>query len=458
MGEFFFARRRKMLTVEQSVKREGAAPKVARSEASAKPATVKTRQKKKKVRAEKKELQCDDERKTVKTNGKRRPVSSDAVKRAPTLLQAKDRVKHATVAKKAIRDGRAWVRSMRALVDDASFLGTSGGRELKSKTQRKAVKSTILRSTVCTIVFVSVCGSDTPCPGQPYLTLDAAIAAAGVPSYDVPLLVLVGAGTTYPAFHLPANCYVIGAGYTATCVAAVSLDLASWNTAQTQKGGMQDVGVLGTSTFDYYTATLAQSAKIYLTGVRLYGSVLWRAFRPAGQQLLMIGCDVEGNFVQRGGAVFWQGNSTSGSIDVYAADPNPLVTPALTPAELHTSCALYDGAQISPNESLAVRVRIHNTGSAKHKYAVTADIAAFNCGGTLDVIGNGETGLTNVYCSAIGIPESSLVAVTNKGALVNTTFANAIGYVPLEKCRWIGPAPRTVQEALDRIAAAYGPF
>jgi hypothetical protein len=371
-------------------------------------------------------------------------------------------------------------------------------------------------------VAAAPCGSDTPVAGQPYATIGAAIAAVGPGSLAALTLVLVAPGF-YPAFALPAYCYVTGSGYSATSVAGVTLDVASWNShdpadplnlanpLNAHKSGMQDLGVTGVSAFDLYAAPASLIALLYLTNVRLQAAVLWRTSRPL-QQLLMIGCDLVGDVVQRGGAVFWQGNSTAGSIDVYPPDINPAVQLVSGEGLQHSACYLYDGAQIGTNR----HVRFHNNNNSDRRaeiskyeswcgsrrgtrcgtrcggcengcapcpspcpspppppspraetYVMTGFIDAFSCAAgvsapeflpVLGIVGNGVSGQTNVYCSAIGVPAPALVAVSNEGALVRTTFANAIAYDPADPRAWKRPPPRTVQEALDRIARAYGPF
>jgi hypothetical protein len=538
------------------VKRESKMERVKRTQPRAKDAWVMETVSKRKV------AKCDrgDERKTKKavaeknkeTIKKRHQTSTNVVtgKRETRMsvssgewVQAKEKARHVQIARKVIRDGRAWTANICALADAIPRIRTSssgttdvfsgsgttnvfsgnsntdvfsgngklsGAQRVTLSSEHKSGKKSmstvvvvgtkkirafastpwprartaIVRSTApaCTIVLVAAapCGSDTPVVGQPYATISAAIVAAGPGTLTVPVLVLVAPGV-YPAFALPSYCYIKGSGYSATYVDSVTLDLTSWNTndpkdplsvnnpLNTHKAGIQDVGVTGTAlipigaAFDLYAAPLCLIALVYLTNVRLESETLWRTSRPL-QQLLMIGCDLEGDVVQKGGGVFWQGNSTAGSIDVYTPDINPAVTlDESQEGKQHSTLYLYDGAQIGTD----LHVRFTNTLKNGKAYQMTGVIDAFSCANdisnptylpVLGVTGNGVAKNTNVYCSAIGIPEASLVSATNKGVILNTTFANAIGYVASEKCQWNTPAPRTVQEALDRIAHVFGPF
>lgn len=337
--------------------------------------------------------------------------------------------KHDNIIKNVISDGRKWIETI-----------------------SQSISSPNVTPAVSKVVNVAPppYGSDTPIAGQPYATIMGAINAFGdIGTTMVPLVINVAAGFYDETVILPANCYIVGSGYTSTTILAINLNSPSWNTINPSKGGLQDLGIRTTSTFDIYAAVKSLKIQLYLTTIRMFGDILWKTSN-AEMQLLLMDCDIEGNFVQQGGAVFWAGCYTAGSIDVNAQLVNNEVILGTNP--YRSACYLYDGSQIGAD----LHVKFNNNYIGDNDFTLTGIISTFSCGNTLNIVGSGKRGFTNITASAIGIPAPELVSVTNKATLTNITFANAIGYNPSKPKHWKCPAPRTVQEALDRIAAKHG--
>jgi hypothetical protein len=79
-------------------------------------------------------------------------------------------------------------------------------------------------------------------------------------------------------------------------------------------------------------------------------------------------------------------------------------------------------------------------------------IASSNLASTLSISGTG----TQLTLDSVSTPIASNITLTSPATITYTSFANGVAYTPADASKWVAPAPTTVQQALDRLAAVVG--
>jgi hypothetical protein len=296
-------------------------------------------------------------------------------------------------------------------------------------------------------VMVNKGGSDVTGNGTdeaPYLTIAKAHAVAKTLPLSLSqfALVLIGPGTYNENVLVPAFTFDSGTdpgGLTVTVGTGVGNSIAldpNWTTVPPGPGtigGAQAMATAGDVNIDY-------------TGTPLFSNFQF------------------GGPVFFGGSVTFTGDATNGGGGFISPDcviGAPVLLHGIT--SFNATGALFAvGATVTLKSSATNPLFFEAVGGAFQDAVIVDATAGKNVTAIFETevtgpltLHDGGGGVTSYSATAGGIPP--VVTLVGGAALpVNLTAANGLGYVPGVPGNWVGPAPTTVQQALDRIAANVG--
>ena len=156
------------------------------------------------------------------------------------------------------------------------------------------------------VVYVDMSGSDTTGTGtivNPYLTITHAMATITDSSVNKKYVIKVGPGTWSDNFALKANVEVVGYNVMATrLTGTVTLNDPTWNNANDNRSGFEDLNLGGTYNFDYTTQS-STAGKLYFYNVRIITTPIFTAFNAINQSTIQNSVLTNG-LTESGGIVF----------------------------------------------------------------------------------------------------------------------------------------------------------
>jgi hypothetical protein len=283
-------------------------------------------------------------------------------------------------------------------------------------------------------VYVNVGGSDSVGDGSvtnPYLTVSYALSTIADASSDKHYSVLMGPGRyTEASLNLKPWVYVIGQAYEASYLAvssgSIGLDPAFADGGN--RAGLVNLYLNGGTGLNWDLAAIGgeptPSAVLLLDLVWVEGSVVVGG-RPQGIDFLeAYDCFLFANVALDSMLVQMQGMQFEAAL-------------ALT-----DSLAACDGAM----SASVVEGQLQATSSGA---GVVWQVSTTPAYGGWNVTGAGA----QISADAVSWPPVAIMSVDPASAASRANDAGALGYTPANPSDWAAPAPATVQEALDRLAA-----
>jgi hypothetical protein len=303
------------------------------------------------------------------------------------------------------------------------------------------------------IIFVNKAGNDTTGNGsdeQPFLTIGHALSVILDATSTKRYLISVGPGTYAENVSLKANVFIEGSAPIITRISSLDINDPSWTVNDDNRSGLKTIQVLGTTTLDYVTVQSSQG-KVYIFESRLSGDVDVTACNSINE-IVLFNCELQSDLNHQGGDVLWYSSTIFGNIAIH--DQSSTVNP-IPGQQIDTRFFGSGGGSLLPLDASGFLpdFGVTNDVPSPLPHRILVDLAGFAVSGTLTITGDGVLGDTVVTATANGVPSVANTSVTANGELILSTFANGIGYVPSTPANWVSPAPTTVQEALDRLAA-----
>lgn len=279
-------------------------------------------------------------------------------------------------------------------------------------------KSIVTPISSSAIVYVDKSGNDSTGDGSinnPYLTVQQAMTSITFATTSQRAHIRVGPGDYSGALSLKANVFVIGYGLQSTrLTGAVDLNNATWNNANDNRSGFEDIVFTVAQTFDFTTQS-SSAGKLYITSCLFNNTATLVGFNPVNQ-VLFDWCRFFSNLTNGGvNSVLTGCSFLAGTI---AVNSSTLAA---------TSCTFYGGGTVG---SLSVTYTSTNTA--------TATLNNFTVAGTLSV--TGASGVLNASVNSIPVTG---VSVTSGGTLnylnaMNLKY-NSAGLIINPKT-WLGTA------------------
>ena len=292
-------------------------------------------------------------------------------------------------------------------------------------------------------LYVNEAGNDTTGDGSfgaPFLTFGKAFSTIngfGDASPTKRYCVEAGPGGYAENASIPANVIVRGVNAVAVRLSgAWDMNDPSWHVDQNSQCAFEDVTFTGSFVMDFTLNGGSNQGKVYAWNCRFNNAPSFNAFSPINQGIFF-DCFYFAGYSQVGM------NLTFSNCGFINGGTISLTSVGNTPGQgtnVPTIATFFGGGTDGP-----VSLSWTTNGASN---AVTAQAFGFGVKGPLSISGVQATftGTTD------SIPQT--VNLTNSApspTLLN--YAPAVGYTPAVSGNWVGPAPTTVQQALDRIAA-----
>jgi hypothetical protein len=261
----------------------------------------------------------------------------------------------------------------------------------------------------------------------------------------------IGSGTyTEPLIHLKANVQLVGASTLLTRL-AIPFDIndPSWNGNLNvdNRSGFVDLSLLtGPLDFDFTKNTITPSTgRLFFVSVNISPTPVFTGNSTFLSQINIRDSQLFGGYTQNGANVYMFASYVGGV-------PLPLPQPVIT----INSIVPYD-------------TQVHLVGGGTDGDVVVNvaagtvpidpfDLLSFAIKGNLIVNGVNSV-ITRIRATVDSIPIRSRVSLAGSNTTIEwLNDAAGLGYTPANPADWsLGPVPKTVQEALDRIAAKIAP-
>ncbi len=254
-----------------------------------------------------------------------------------------------------------------------------------------------------------------------------------------------------PLIHLKANVQLVGTSALLTRL-QIPFDIndPSWfdlNFSQDPRSGFVDLALLsGPLDFNFQTAS-SISGKLFFVDVHATPAPTFTALSSVTNQVSMRDSLLSNGYTQNGINMAIFGSWVSGGNIVINSQ-------STTDTQVNLVGGGINGNLIVNTQSGDIPINPLNLTS----FAIIENIFnPFPNSGSLIVNGVNNV-ITQVRATSDSIPISQRVILVGTATnLIRVNDAFGVAYTPSNPSDWIAPAPTTVQEALDRIAAQIGP-
>jgi hypothetical protein len=276
---------------------------------------------------------------------------------------------------------------------------------------------------------------------QPFLTITHALTrildASPAKRYEIRL----GPGTYDETIHLKANVQLVGAGAPFTRIqGAMDIDDPSWTGAsfEDHRSGFSNLTLASaTQTFDFAAVDSTGGKLVFVDVIFAGGVPTFTARSTSVNQVDARGCRFANGYTQNGINMLMVASYVSfGTITINSQ--------ATTDAQVK----LVGGGTAGDV--------VINTFSG-HIPIDPLWLLGFAIKGNLVVNGH-NTVITRIYATVDSIPNAANVTLVGTNTtLTRLNDAFGLAYTPGDASDWAAPAPTTLQEAIDRLAAQAGP-
>lgn len=278
-------------------------------------------------------------------------------------------------------------------------------------------------------VYVSKNGNDSNngSINSPFLTIGAANTSITTASAIGPLrfVIQVSQGEYTENFALKANVFIVGAFTIGTRITGtITLNDASWNNANDNRSGFENLQLISAETFDFTTQS-ASAGKLYFYNVRTNALT----FTCAGSinQMFLLGCDIFGNIIQTAGQLSMTSCIFEG-----------------TSVSLLASSITSNPTTFSANQSNGASA-ITATSNATNSISISL-LSSYTSTLTLNGTGAG----TILTATNDSLPLLSAITLTNGASITRLNDTNSLIYTPTKSIEWT-TQPTTCQNALDTV-------